>query len=365
MLVQKSTFRQPELLLECGQTLRDVQVGYQTYGKLNSSGDNAILVAHYFSGNSHIAGRFNPNDPEPGYWDQVVGSGKAIDTEKWFVVSSDTLSNLNPGLAHVVTTGPASISPKTGKPYGSTFPVVTIGDFVELQKHLCDFLGIKHLHAVAGPSLGSLQAYEWAARFPDHVSKIIAAIPAGIATEAYLIELVEQWMTPILLDPDFSGGDYYEKNHPARGLAKALELVTFTARHPGWSERLFGRSWADADKNPLHSMNNRYAIATTIEDFARERSLTADANSFLRLCRAVQLFSVRERLDKIRASFLMVPAASDLLMYPEYADRGAQELAAHGLKVERFTIPGDGGHLDGLGEIGRASEPIRRFLETS
>ena len=180
-----------------------------------------MLICHFFSGNSHAAGKYDPKDAAPGYWDAIIGPGKAIDTNKYFVLSSDTLVNLNTGDPKTTTTGPASIDPDTGKPYALDFPVVTVGDFVNVQKALVESLGIKRLALVAGPSMGSLQTFEWAARYPEMVAKAMPVIGAGEA-DAQLIAWLDVWAAPILVDPNWNKGDYYGKTPPNAGLAKAL-----------------------------------------------------------------------------------------------------------------------------------------------
>src|SRR5882762_282129 len=154
LLTEKRFFTLPQYITVGGKPIKNLRVGYETYGKLNAAGDNAVFVPHFFSGTSHAAGRYKADDKAAGYWDAIIGPGKAIDTDKYFVFSSDTLVNLSANDPNVITTGPASIDPATGKPYGLRFPLVTIGDFVRVQKALVDHLGIGRLHAVMGPSMG-------------------------------------------------------------------------------------------------------------------------------------------------------------------------------------------------------------------
>lgn len=362
MLVQKKIFRLSELLLQCGRILKDVEVGYETYGTLNERGDNAILVAHYFSGTSHAAGRYNESDPEPGYWDAVIGPGKAIDTNKFFVISSDTLSNVNTKNPTVVTTGPHSIDPVTGYPYGSNFPIVTIGDFVSVQKALTDSLGIKHFHAVCGPSMGALQSLEWAVRYPDLIDRVICVIGPGLATEPYLISLVSLWAAPITLDPNFKNGDYYGQQEPVEGLANAFKTITLTCVGYDWALRLYQRRLGDRSPDPALELQGKFAIDQSLDDLARTRASMSDANALLRTARAVQLFSVQERKSRLKAKFLFVAASSDQVMQKAYADRGIKDLRELGLSVEEFVIEGDGGHLDGLNKIAQAAETLRSFL---
>jgi homoserine O-acetyltransferase len=362
--VVKRKFHIPELLLQNGQVLRGVEFGYECYGRLNVAKNNAVLILHYFSGTSHAAGRYDASDAEPGYWDTIIGPGKAIDTNRYFVIAVDSLCNVNTHNPQVVTTGPCSIDPATGARYGKDFPVISIGDMVCAQKKLCDAFGIEELHAVAGPSMGSLQAMEWAARYPEKVTRVLSAIPAGLATESYLIAMLDLWMAPIYLDAKFRGGDYVAGQEPVAGLTQSLKLVTFTALHYQYTRRLFGRRWADSDQDPALSLEHGFAASAALEQLAAARAHIADANSFLRLARAVQLFSIEERRKRLRAKFLVIPALTDLLMYPDYSLRGADELRSLGLEVQTFELEGDGGHLDGLHRIAQAGPAIRAFLDT-
>src|SRR2546425_443818 len=211
-----------------------IGAGFVTYGTLNAARDNVILVAPFYSGNSHAAGKYAASDPAPGYWDAIIGSGKPVDTDRFFVVSSDTLVNLNVKDPKTITTGPASINSDTGRPYGMSFPIVTIRDFVNVQKALLDSLGIKKLHAVMGASMGALQSFEWAAAYPDMVERIVPVIGAA-ELNAFGIGWLGVWAAPIMLDPRWNKGDYYGQEEPVEGLALALKIVTLHARHYGWA----------------------------------------------------------------------------------------------------------------------------------
>ena len=180
-LVEKQVFEMPAYTTVGGETIDNVRVGWEAYGTLNEARDNVILITHFFSGTSHAAGRYSADDPTPGYWNSIIGSGKPIDTDEFYVISSDTLVNLNAGSPNVTTTGPASIDPATDEPYAMDFPVVTIRDFVNVQKALLESLGIEQLHAVMGASMGALQAIEWASAYPDWVERLIPVIGAGEA----------------------------------------------------------------------------------------------------------------------------------------------------------------------------------------
>src|SRR3989441_6334869 len=364
--VEKKTFAMPQYQTVAGRTIKNGRVGYETYGTLNAARDNVVLVCHFFSGTSHAAGKNNPSDAAPGYWDAIIGSGKPVDTDKYFVISSDTLVNLSPKDPNVITTGPASIDPDTDKPYGMTFPIVTIRDFVNVQKALLDSLGITRLRAVAGASMGALQALEWAAAYPDMVERAIPVLPAG-ELPAFTIGWANIWAAPIRLDPRWNGGDYYGRPEPVDGVAEALKIVNLHARHYGWATKTFGRKWAAPDRDPAKSWDNQFAIEETLDRVSRARAQTADANSLLYLVKANQLFvaghkgSLEDGLRDVTARVLLLPAQSDLLFFPAYA-RGVRDvLTRHGKTVEYAEIPGDGGHFDGILAVGQVAETIRKF----
>ena len=368
-LVKKEVFEMPSYTTVGGKTIKNVKVGYETYGTLNAKGDNAIMVCHFFSGTSHAAGKYKDSDAAPGYWDSIIGPGKPLDTDKYFIISSDTLVNLGTGDPNVVTTGPASINPDTGKPYGMSFPIVTIQDFVHVQKALADKLGIKKFAAVTGASMGSLQTVEWAASYPDMVERIIPVIPGGLEADPYLIAMAHAWANPILLDPNWNKGDYYDKDKkPTQGLEQALQVVTVNTRHYGWAERVFGRKWAAEGKDPLQDWGNSYAIEEAIAKAGAGRAKISDANSFLYLVRANQLFrvgnaaSVEEGTKRIKAKALFLPAKSDLLLFPDYSKQAVALLKKQGNVAEYAEIPGDGGHLDGVTDVSKVGDKIKAFL---
>lgn len=367
-LVEKKTFHIPSYTTVGGKTIKDVKVGYETYGTLNPDKSNAILVTHFYSATSHAAGKYQASDAVAGYWDTIIGSGKAIDTDKFFVISSDTLVNLNAKDPTVITTGPASINPDTGKPYGLSFPIVLIRDFVEVQKALVESLGIRSLRAVVGASMGSMQAFEWAAAYPDMVQRIVPVIPAAEA-DAFTIGWLDVWASPIKLDPAWNNGDYYGKEEPTKGLTLALKTVTLHARHPGWADKGFGRKWADPARDPAADLGNDYAVVAALDKAAAARAAKSDANHFLYLARANQLFmagganSLQEGLAKVKAKALIVAAESDLLLMPSMARKAHELLKAAGCESDYIEIKGDGGHLDGVLAVGQVGDRIKAFLE--
>jgi homoserine O-acetyltransferase len=362
-IVEKKTFTLASYTTVGGKTIKSVRVGYETYGTLNAAGDNAIFIPHFYSGTSHAAGKYAASDAAPGYWDAIVGSGKPIDTDKYFVVSADTLVNLNTKDPRVVTTGPASVDPDTGKPYGMRFPVVSYRDSVRVHKALIDSLGVKKLYAVAGASGGSLQAMEWAAVYPDLVQRVVHVIGPGFDLQPFVVEMVALWVMPIRLDPKWNGGDYYGREEPLEGVARGLEMVTANTRHHLWAEKAFGYKWADPAKNPADAVDNLYAIEDTLAKAGIARAKGVDANSMIYMSKANQLYHLSdEEVKGMKAKILFVPASSDMVFPPELAKRAAERYRAQGGTAEVFVIEGDGGHLDGLLAIAKAGEAIRAFL---
>ena len=193
LLVEKREFVTEDFTTVGGETIQEVRVGWEAYGELNAARNSVVLITHFFLGTSHAAGRWNTDDPEPGYWDAAIDPGNAIDTERFYVViSSDTLVNANVHDEHVITTGPADVNAATGKPWGMDFPVVTIRDFVEIQRRLLDSLGIDKLYAVVGASMGSFEAIEWAVTYPERVERVVPVI-GGARMGAWEIALIDSW----------------------------------------------------------------------------------------------------------------------------------------------------------------------------
>ncbi|MBL8702464.1 MAG: homoserine O-acetyltransferase [Alphaproteobacteria bacterium] len=368
-IVEKRVFSMPSYTTVGGATIRDVKVGWEAYGQLNAARDNVVIVPHFFTGNSHAAGKYKPEDAAPGYWDAIIGPGKAIDTGRFYVVAVDSLVNLNTKDPNTTTTGPATTNPDTGKPWGMAFPIVTMRDFVNVQKALLDSLGVTRVHAAIGASMGSMQALEWAAAYPDLVQRVAPVIGVGEA-DAWTIGRVELWAQAITLDPNWNNGDYYGRAEPTAGLALALKLVTLDARHWGWADKAFGRKLAKEGDSPLASWNNRYAITATLDAVGAARARTGDANHFLYLVRANQLFvaghengGLEAGLARIKAKALFLPAKSDLLLAPENARKSVDILRRLGKQAEMVEIDGDGGHLDGVLAVSRVGPQIRRFMD--
>lgn len=367
LVVEKKVFELPSFTTQSGRTLKNVKVGWESYGTLNADRSNAILICHFFSGNSHAAGKYDAKDAQPGYWDAIIGPGKAIDTNRYFVLSSDTLVNLNTGDPKTITTGPASIDPDTGKPYALDFPVVTVGDFVNVQKALVESLGIRKLALVAGPSMGSLQTFEWAASHPEMVARAMPVIGAGEA-DAMLIAWLDVWAAPILVDPNWNKGDYYGKTPPLAGLAKALTAVTLQANHQDWANATFGRRPAREGEDPAKNLASKFQVQSVLDNAGEARAKLSDANHFLYLVKANQLFaaggrSLAEAAPKIKAPVLLITQPKDLVFTADAVEKTADTLRKGGVDLTQVSITGTRGHLDGVVSMKQAEGAIRAFLE--
>ncbi|MCK8128347.1 homoserine acetyltransferase [Pseudoalteromonas sp. S1610] len=367
LLVEKQHFSTENFTTVSGTTLPQVDIGWESYGELNEAKDNVILITHYFSGTSHAAGKYSADDAAAGYWDALIGSGKAIDTNKYFVISSDTLVNANWHDENVITTGPASTNPKTGKPYGLDFPVVTITDFVNVQKRLLESLGITKLHAVMGASMGSFQALEWATRYPDKVERLIHVIGAA-KMDAWTVAALEKWALPIRLDKNWQQGNYYDKERPLDGLAATMLNITQDAMHP----IIYNASFPDfnvLDEGALKDIRTLPKLSQTLAQRAMARAKAQDANHVLYLVRASQLFTagmeqdLSTALKKISAKTLLLPATNDLLLRPENMRTVYESMKSLGKDVQFSEIEGGWGHLDGIFSILPKAQLISEFLE--
>jgi homoserine O-acetyltransferase len=370
MIVKKHTFELPQLSTVSGKLIEDVRVGWESYGVLNADKTNAILVAHFFSGTSHAAGKYAESDALPGYWDAIIGPGKAVDTTKFFVLSADTLVNLNWDDPNVVTTGPASIERATGKPYGMRFPLVTIADFVKVQKALIESLGIRKLYAVMGPSMGGLQTYEWASSYPDMVERIVPVIAAA-DPGPWLIEWLDVWATPIRLDPKWNQGDYYGKDKPIEGLTQALKIVSLQARHYQWAESTYGRDWAEVDRDPLATYSAKFQVEAGLVALGATRAEIADANHLLYLVKANQTFipgaaagvkTAAEGIARIKARALILYSPTDQVFAAEWVRATAEALRDNGVNVELAEIYGPLGHFNGVELMAPLGPRIAEFL---
>lgn len=371
LMVVKQRFEITNFKTFNDQTIKKVAVGWESYGTLSPQKDNVILITHFFTGNSHAAGKYTKGDQQAGYWDAIIGPGKAIDTHKFFVISVDSLANLGVYDPNVITTGPASINPDTGKPYGLDFPVVTIRDFVNVQKLVLESLGINKLHAVIGASMGSMQAIDWASAYPDWVARMISVIGTG-QSDAWTTVLLERWAIPIRLDPNWRNGDYYGQAPPTQGLIAALMFITQDALTPNAINQIGATKAVHHNAlqvQPLQSINGSYSIVNWLRERAETRAKFFDANHLLYLTRASQLFmtghgeNLTEGLKKIKAKSLFLPSSNDLLLMPYLSHEANQQLLSLNKDSQLEELSGDSGHLNGVLAINQKAQKIKEFIE--
>jgi homoserine O-acetyltransferase len=334
--------RQP-LELECGKRLAPIDVAYETYGELNEAGDNAVLICHALSGDAHVAGLNNPDDRKPGWWDVMVGPGKGIDTNKYFVICSNFLGGCSG------TTGPSSINPATGKPYGLDFPIITIADMVKVQKILLDKLGIKGLLAVIGGSIGGMQVLQWAIEYPDFIK---AAIPVATTTHlgAQSIAFDAVGRNAILADPNFASGQYTDKNGPDRGLAIARMIGHITYLSEQGMREKFGRELRNADSYS-YDINAEFAVETYLDYQGQSFVERFDSNSYLYITKAADYFdlgkdygSLKKAFANTQCRFLVISFASDWLFTPAQSRAIVDALVANDKDVSYCDITSPYGH---------------------
>ena len=338
-------FDQP-LALDSGAELARVDVAYETYGELNAAADNAVLVLHGLTGTQHAMG-LSSDTGRPGWWDSAIGPGKAIDTERYYVVSPNTLGSYGG------STSAASADPKTNRPYGSQFPIVTIGDSVESQARLTDALGISRYHAILGGCFGGFQAMEWMARHPDRVgsSVVISATPR---TSAHNTALWSVLRAAIRSDPNWNGGDYYGSASPDAGLGLAAMFGALFWMSREVFESKFGLRRIDSDE-PEYGFEPEYAVEEFLEGVSRNAAGRIDANALLYLTRAIDYFDMSRGHTDLAAAFNRYTAPSLLISYTgdwRYPAEDMEEIAvalrenSTGCRHDTLNSPaGHGGFL--------------------
>jgi len=346
-LVQTKVIRVVEaeqpLELECGKTLAPIDVAYETYGELNEAGDNAVLICHALSGDAHVSGLNHPDDKKPGWWDPMVGPGKGIDTNKYFVICSNFLGGCRG------TTGPSSINPATQKPYGLDFPIITIADMVKVQKLLLEELGIKQLLAVIGGSIGGMQVLQWAIEYPDFVR---AALPIATTTHlgAQSIAFDAVGRNAILADPNFGGGQYIDEKGPDRGLAIARMIGHITYLSEQSMREKFGRQLRNADTYS-YDFNSEFAVETYLDYQGQIFVERFDSNSYLYITKASDYFdlgkdygSLKKAFANTKCRFLVISFASDWLFMPAQSRAIVDALVANDKDVSYCDITSPYGH---------------------
>lgn len=339
---QVAHFTEP-LTLKSGAVLPQFDLVYETYGKLNSAKSNAVLVCHALSGNHHVAGRYKEDDKYPGWWDNMIGPGKPLDTNRFFVIGVNNLGGCHG------SSGSTSINPVTGKSWGSQFPVVTVEDWVTSQAMLMDHLGINQLAAVIGGSLGGMQALQWTLSYPDRIrhALVIASAPNLTAQNMAFNEVARQ---AIITDPEFHNGDYYEHGVvPRRGLRIARMLGHITYLSDDAMGAKFGRKLKDTIK---YSFDVEFEMESYLRYQGDKFAGDFDANTYLRMTRALDYFDpaaehggdLSAALARAKAEFLVISFTSDWRFSPARSREIVKALLDNELSVSYAEVTAAHGH---------------------
>lgn len=356
---QYVTFKD-DFFFESGRVISSVTCCYETYGKLNEDKSNAILICHALTGSAHAAGLNRSDDQKPGWWDQMIGPGKAFDTNNYFVICSNFLGSC------FGTTGPSSIDPSTGKRYGISFPVVSVRDMVKLQKRLVDHLGIEKLAAVAGGSMGGMQALEWGATFPDMMKAIIPiATSAAITPMSIAFNSIARFA--ITKDPRWNNGDYYEGEFPVDGLAIARMAghITYLS-DPAFHEK-FGRRFSAFEG--VYDFNGFFEVENYLRYNGYKFTEFFDANTYLYVLKAMDIYdltydrgSLEDALELIKADTLLISFSSDFLFPPYQTEELYDKMKKLGKKAFWYNIESMYGHDAFLLEFEEEYKLIKEFF---
>ena len=358
---QSYTFAEPpnKFRLASQETLGPITLVYETYGRMNSDGSNVILVEHALSGDAHVAGRHDPSDPKPGWWDMMVGPGKALDTDKYFVICANCIGGCSG------STGPASINPATGREYGLDFPVITIADMVEAERYLLDHLGIEQVLCVIGGSMGGMRSLQFAVSYPDRV-RLAVPIATTSRLSAQGIAFNEVGRQAIFADRAWNGGQYYGKENPSSGLAIARMIGHITYLSENTMHRKFGRKRVE---NGEDANGPDFEVESYLRYQGDKFVRRFDANSYLYITKAMDYFDLTQpsgnltkELAGVKAKFLVISFSSDWL-FPTYQSKEiVKALRQNGAYVTFAEIQTDYGHDAFLLESRQLTSLITNFL---
>ncbi|WP_372479770.1 homoserine O-acetyltransferase [Halomicrobium sp. HM KBTZ05] len=370
MDVDHQTLSLGEFEFACGETIPELEVAYETYGEFD--GDNAVLVCHALTGSAHVAGRgrFEDSDQAFAWWDNIVGPGKAIDTTEYYVVCVN-----DPGSCYG-TSGPASTNPETGEPYGTAFPPVTVGDWTEAQRAVLDELGVPHLHAVVGGSVGGMNALDWVKRHPDHVERVVAiATAARLDPQCLALDGIAR--RAITTDDDWNGGDYYgdDRPDPDEGLALARELGHVMYLSKATMEQRFGRRAATREYERAFPTDpaGRFFPYRDVESYLDHNATKFvdrfDANSYLYLTRAMDNYDLSSGFESDAdavAAFdgeaLLMSFTGDWHFTTEQSEELADAFRETDTATAHHVVDSDYGHDAFLVEPDRVGPPVADFL---
>jgi len=364
IVVPKIAHFDEPLSLTCGRSLPGYELAYECYGELDEHRSNAVLICHALSGNHHAAGYHSPDDKKAGWWDECIGPGKPIDTNRFFVVC---LNNL--GGCHG-SSGPSSINPATGKPWGPDFPPMRVRDWVHSQARLADYLGIECWAAVVGGSLGGMQAMRWSLEFPQRIKHCIV-IAAALKLSAQNLAFNEVARQAIESDPEFVGGKYQERNTiPARGLALARMIGHITYLSDDAMANKFGRDLRSGSLGPGEVANAEFQVQSYLRHQGSQFSGSFDANTYILMTRALDYFDLAleysndpvEAFRHARCRFLVVSFSTDWRFAPERSREIVNALLAADRPVTYAEIEANEGHDAFLMPIPRYLDVFRAYM---
>ena len=354
-----------ELPLVGGAKLGPIRVAYETYGELSPQRDNAIFVCHALTGDAHVAGLRSETDKKPGWWDELVGPGKGLDTNRYFVICANVLGGCQG------TTGPSSVDPQTGKPFGLNFPFLTVGDFVQVHSALVKHLRIERLLAVVGGSLGGMQVLEWTARYPEQIrSAVCLASAARLTAQGIAFNCVGR--RAIVTDPNFYNGDYYDKpTGPNHGLALARMVAHITYLSEASIEKKFGRRLQHAERFAYELLHDtEFQVESYLHHQGSRFVERFDANSYLYLTRAMEYFdlaesygSLQKAVQRTQARFLITSYTTDWLFPTVQSQELVDALVAARRHVSFVELTSPFGHDSFLLEVEPLEELLAPFLE--
>lgn len=350
-----------ELVLESGQKLGPVTVAYETYGELNRDKSNAILICHALSGDAHVAFWHAEDDAKPGWWDIMVGPGKAFDTDKYFIICSNILGGCKG------TTGPSSLDPKTNKPYALSFPVITIADMVDVQKKLVDHLGIRRLYSMVGGSMGGMQVIDWTLRYPSQVcSAIVIAATSRLSAQGIAFNAAGR--NAICSDPHWNNGNYYGTPGPEKGLAIARMIGHITYLSEESMHQKFGRRLQDKQEYGF-DLSTDFQVESYLQYQGEAFVGRFDANSYLYITKAMDYFDVEKRYGSLvdafattQSKFLFISYSSDWLFLPSHSKEMVKALMNNNKEVTYCEISSWHGHDAFLLEEKQQTRIIESFL---
>ena len=347
--------------LECGKTLNQVTLAYEIYGNAKNI-DKTILIQHALSGDAHAGGRYSPEDKKPGWWDAMIGPGKTFDTDKYYIICINVIGGCQG------STGPGSINPDTGNPYGSSFPLLTIRDMVNAQVELINHLGVDKILTVVGGSMGGMLTLRWAADYPD---RVISAIPIATASKhsAMPIAFYEVGRQAIITDPNWNGGNYYEKETPAMGLAIARMIAHITYLSDESMHNKFARRLQDSSKNYQFSFETEFQIESYLHYQGTAFVSRFDANSYLIITKAMDYFdlsygykNLAETFSEVKSKFLVVSFSSDWHYPPKESKEIVTALRMNDVDVTYSEINSSHGHDAFLIEFKKLGSLLSGFL---